>query len=185
MYHATKAKNIKSICDNGFNASEESRPDGRQNMLGPGVYTTRQYEKCLNAGEYGPVILKVAVYTGQQQCALCPEGCNINVIFPGKVKRIDKQNHPEQKTWQSKWDCAWVPPGCGMVQSEREENCVKSPMQVKVLGVCHGWDKLDQQTKNDANVFQVDPLAMSPREWEKIDELKNEFGTGWTDFGRN
>ena len=68
MYHATKSEHIGSIWRNGLRESQAKRPGGGDNMLGAGVYTTRQFKKCLNIGEYGNVVLKLAVYTGNLKC---------------------------------------------------------------------------------------------------------------------
>ncbi|KAF3850703.1 hypothetical protein F7725_012475 [Dissostichus mawsoni] len=51
----------------------------------------------------------------------------------GRVKRIDKDNHPMQKTWHSHgYDTAWVPPNIGLlaVRSGLEEDCVFDPKRV-------------------------------------------------------
>ena len=66
MYHATKAENIESIWTKGLRASKRIRPNGYRNMLGEGIYTSRQIGKCMNEGEYGSVVLKLAVYTGKK-----------------------------------------------------------------------------------------------------------------------
>lgn len=86
-------------------------------MLGPGVYLSKDISK---ASDYGNVVLRVSV----------------NV---GRVAKIDHQGHRLQKSWQdSGYDSAWVPPGCGMVPSDREENCIADPTRIKVLGRARG-----------------------------------------------
>ncbi len=48
----------------------------------------------------------------------------------GKVKKIDSDNHPLQKTWHSNgYDCVWVPPNSSIatIKSGREEDCVWDP----------------------------------------------------------
>lgn len=67
-------------------------------MLGRGVYVSKSYDK---AQRYGPAVIAALVY-------------------PGYVCKITTQNHPMQKAWHSKYDSAWVPPGCGMVDSGLE-----------------------------------------------------------------
>ena len=112
MFHGTKPGYVASILDNGF---WKSKAVG--NMLGEGVYTSRNPRKTETI--YGTCTLKLVVYTG-------------------KVKKIDSQNHAMQKTWQKEeldFDSAHVPIKCGMVGSGREETCVKEAWQVKVLGV--------------------------------------------------
>ena len=90
MYHGTSVRNAVSILnDNWFEPSDESR------MLGEGVYVTTTFEKACN---YGPIILKV-------------------LVDPGRICTITEQGHPRQKTWQSDFGSAWVPPNTpGMVR---------------------------------------------------------------------
>ncbi|KAM9440769.1 GCRV-induced gene 2p [Clarias gariepinus] len=116
MYHGTNLKSARTIIQSGFRQS----PDG---MLGPGVYVSRNQKKAerypLNSSYNDRVVLKLSV-----DC--------------GKVKKIDKDNHPMQKTWHANgYDTAWVPPKCGMkaVPSGLEEDCVWDPKQIEVIDV--------------------------------------------------
>jgi hypothetical protein len=105
MFHGTSASNARSIEREGFRESEDG-------MLGRGVYLSRDISK---AADYGSVVLRVSV----------------NV---GRVAKIDRQGHPLQKSWQNNgYDSAWVPPGCGMVSSNREENCIADPDRITIL----------------------------------------------------
>ncbi|KAI4899736.1 hypothetical protein NFI96_002198 [Prochilodus magdalenae] len=95
MFHGTTLRNALQILLYGFVPS-------RDGMLGPGVYVSRSfqkasaYPKCLRPGEE-KVILQLSVLVG-------------------RVKKIDYQGHPLQKTWhQAGYDTAWVPPNCGML----------------------------------------------------------------------
>ncbi|XP_039896762.1 uncharacterized protein LOC120739138 [Simochromis diagramma] len=113
MYHGTTSANAKRILMTGFGQSKNG-------MLGPGVYLSRDLEKAsrypIDYPEYDRVVIKVKV----------------NV---GRVIVINYQNHPLQKTWQySGYDTAWVPPGCGMVKSGLEENCVWDPNRISIIG---------------------------------------------------
>ncbi|CAJ1397677.1 unnamed protein product [Effrenium voratum] len=106
MYHGTSRTAAAQIELHGFCPSSDG-------MLGAGVYLSRNLNKARN---YGPVILE----------------CKVLV---GKVARIDRQGHPLQKTWHDAgFDTAWVPPGCGMVASGLEEDCVYEPARIQVLG---------------------------------------------------
>jgi hypothetical protein len=105
-YHGTDPDSARSIIANGFRASTDG-------MLGAGVYWSDQDSK---AKAYGTAILRLRVR-------------------PGKVKRVDRQGHPLQKTWQQTHDTAWVPAGCGMVPSELSENCTKDPSRISVVAV--------------------------------------------------
>jgi len=106
MYHGTSEQNARQVERSGFRPSTDG-------MLGRGVYLSRDLRK---AQAYGCVILK----------------CRVAV---GKVKIINHQDHPLQKSWaQNGYDTAWVPPNCGMVGSGLEEDCVSDPRKIKVVG---------------------------------------------------
>ncbi|GAA6221026.1 uncharacterized protein LOC108878189 [Lates japonicus] len=116
MYHGTSSANARLIIANGFQQSSGG-------MLGPGVYVSRDRKKAerypLNSNPSDRVVLELRVRVG-------------------RVKRIDKDNHPMQYTWNTQgYDTAWVPPNCGMkaVPSGLEEDCVFDPKRVKVVGI--------------------------------------------------
>lgn len=116
MYHGTTKASAKAILASGFCQSKDG-------MLGPGVYLSRDLKKAsrypINCLESDKVVIKVSV----------------NV---GRVIVINRQYHPRQKTWHDPrygdvYDTAWVPPGCGMVPSGLEEDCVWDPSRIKIL----------------------------------------------------
>ncbi|PWA16063.1 hypothetical protein CCH79_00016519 [Gambusia affinis] len=114
MFHGTTRALAQIICQSGFQPSKDG-------MLGPGVYLSRDLQKAsrypIGHDEWDKAVIKVKV----------------NV---GKVKRIDRQKHPLQKTWHYHgYDTAWVPPNCGMVPSGLEENCVWDPRRITILRV--------------------------------------------------
>ncbi|XP_038125754.1 uncharacterized protein LOC119773034 [Cyprinodon tularosa] len=116
MYHGTTAANAHLIITNGFQQSQKG-------MLGKGVYVSRDRKKAerypLNINASDRVVLKLHVRVG-------------------RVKRIDKDNHPMQYTWSTQgYDTAWVPPNCGMkaVPSGLEEDCVFDPSRIKVVDI--------------------------------------------------
>ncbi|XP_070760426.1 uncharacterized protein [Enoplosus armatus] len=114
MYHGTSVASARLIIANGFNQSSRG-------MLGKGVYVSRNKNK---ADRYGPVILELRVRVG-------------------RVKRIDRDNHPMQYTWHANgYDTAWVPPNIGLkaVPSGLEEDCVFDPKRVKVVGIAKAKD---------------------------------------------
>ncbi|XP_069077597.1 uncharacterized protein [Pleurodeles waltl] len=126
MYHGTFVTTARSIITSGFMAS----PDG---MLGQGVYISRDMKKAqrypLKAAAKDKVVLIL----------------NVDV---GKVKKIDQDNHPMQKSWHSQgYDTAWVPPNCGMksVPSGLEEDCVWDPLRIQVIDVQHATDSSIQE----------------------------------------
>lgn len=107
MFHGTDPSAARSIQQGGFRPSTGG-------MLGAGVYLSRDVRK---ARGYGSIVLK----------------CVVNV---GKVKCINYQGHPLQKSWhQNGYDTAWVPPNCGMVSSGLEEDCVYDPKRIRIVGV--------------------------------------------------
>eukprot|EP00928_Gymnodinium_smaydae_P026620 TRINITY_DN20843_c0_g3_i1.p1 TRINITY_DN20843_c0_g3~~TRINITY_DN20843_c0_g3_i1.p1 ORF type:complete len:884 (-),score=113.95 TRINITY_DN20843_c0_g3_i1:213-2864(-) len=109
MFHGTSRENAHSIERYGFRPTVDG-------MLGPGVYCSRDLRK---ARRYGAVVLRLSVQLG-------------------RVIKIDKRGHPLQKIWQTEvggsFDAAWVPPNSGVVPSGLEENCVRSPSQIVILG---------------------------------------------------
>ncbi|KAJ8275641.1 hypothetical protein COCON_G00073930 [Conger conger] len=114
MYHGTSKEAAESIMRNGFTPSIDG-------MLGRGVYLSRNIQKAsrypLNLANADRRVLELKV----------------NV---GRVKKIDRQGHPLQKTWHDAgYNTAWVPPNCGMVPSGEEEDCVWNPHRIKVIRV--------------------------------------------------
>ena len=116
MYHGTSVANARGIIASGFRQSSGG-------MLGKGVYVSRDKKKAerypLNSNASDRVVLEVHVRVG-------------------RVKRIDKDNHPMQFNWSTQgYDTAWVPPKCGMkaVPSGLEEDCVFDPKRVKVKAI--------------------------------------------------
>ncbi|KAF4094706.1 hypothetical protein G5714_023784 [Onychostoma macrolepis] len=112
MYHGTTREAAEQIKVSGFKQSSGG-------MLGRGVYLSRDLEKAsrypLDLPENQRVVLRVKVKVG-------------------KVKKIDRQYHPLQKTWHDQgYDTAWCPPGCGMVPSGLEEDCVWDPKRITVI----------------------------------------------------
>ena len=123
MFHGTDPDAASSIVrEQRFDIST-----GSHQMLGNGIYVSKSRAK---AQRYGPVVFKLLVY-------------------PGAVRRVDRQGHQWQKTWQKFYDSAWVPRGCGMVPSGLEENCIKSDSQICILGVCKGFGYLDEDAQDE------------------------------------
>ncbi|XP_034025449.1 uncharacterized protein LOC117509946 [Thalassophryne amazonica] len=122
MFHGTTVANARQIIPNRFKPSSDG-------MLGKGVYVSREKGKAqrypLKISSSDRVVLELRVYVG-------------------RVKRIDQDNHPMQKTWNANgYDTAWVPRNCGMksVPSGNEENCVFDPKRVEVTGIAQAPDK--------------------------------------------
>ena len=47
--------------------------------------------------------------------------------------------------------------------------------------MCHGWDQVDPAVKELDGLKQVKKRYLSQDEWEIVDELKDQYGSGWTD----
>ncbi|XP_072244241.1 uncharacterized protein [Leuresthes tenuis] len=128
MYHGTSVANARHIIISGFQQSSGG-------MLGKGVYVSRDKKKAdrypIGSNPSNRVVLELHVRVG-------------------RVKRIDKDNHPMQYTWNTQgYDTAWVPPNCGMkaVPSGLEEDCVFDPKRVKVVGIAKAPDTLLAELK--------------------------------------
>jgi len=108
MFHGTNEAAAAKIEREGFRPSVSG-------MLGSGVYCSRDLRK---ARAYGKVVFLLRVNLG-------------------RVLKIDRMDHPLRTIWQTPtgglYDCAWVPPNCGVVRSGLEENCVRLPSQIKVV----------------------------------------------------
>ncbi len=112
MYHGTSREAAEIIKRSGFRQSSGG-------MLGRGVYLSRDLQKAskypLDLLESQRVVLRVRVDVG-------------------KVKKIDYQGHPLQKTWHDHgYDTAWCPPNCRMVPSGLEEDCVWETNRITVI----------------------------------------------------
>mmetsp|Transcript_40250 Transcript_40250/g.116361 ORF Transcript_40250/g.116361 Transcript_40250/m.116361 type:complete len:126 (-) Transcript_40250:55-432(-) len=119
MYHGTTADRARSINANGFQRSKDG-------MLGAGVYLTRDINKARGYGDGTIITVSVAV---------------------GKVKKIDRQGHPLQKSWHNHgYDSAWVPPDSGMVLSGLTETCIYDPSRIHIVGIKYGSGKKDDCT---------------------------------------
>ncbi|KAM3611711.1 uncharacterized protein V6R79_023052 [Siganus canaliculatus] len=140
MYHGTTIASARLIIANGFKQSSGG-------MLGRGVYVSRDKKKA-------------------DRYPLYNDGSD-RVVFElrvkvGRVKRIDIDNHPMQKTWNANgYDTAWVPPNCGMkaVPSGLEEDCVYDPKNVKVAAISSAPATVLQELQQLlANSLQQSPV---------------------------
>lgn len=150
MYHATRQpENVANILDNGFRISQ-----GSGFLLGDGLYVSRDIEKTLS---YGDVCFKLLVY-------------------PGKTLRVEDQEDPLRTSWQGDFSSAWVPPYCGMVPSGREETCVKSSAQVRILGIAYGHDLLDLGTQARVRDAFGTGDNINPLENRALDAMLEDLG---------
>jgi len=119
-------ENVGPILNSGFNISQRGESGNPNLLLGDGLYVSRDIEKTLL---YGSVCFKLLVY-------------------PGKTLTVDDSTTMEARTsWQREHSSAWIPPNNKVHPSGKEETCVKSTLQVRVLGIAYGHELLDQQTK--------------------------------------
>ncbi|XP_030264083.1 uncharacterized protein LOC115575853 isoform X1 [Sparus aurata] len=141
MYHGTTKENAEAILRSGFRQSADG-------MLGRGVYLSRDLKKAscypIDHPESDKAVIKVSVDVG-------------------KVIRIDRQNHPHQKTWHDLgYDTAWVPPNCGMVRSGLEEDCVWDPNRIQIINIInprppYGYSDTNRHYKWAEDDFDVPP----------------------------
>lgn len=126
MYHGTTLEAARDIKRNGFRRSSGG-------MLGPGVYVSRSVDKAKRYPLKPDPDERLAIIKLK--------------VRVGKVKRIDRQDHPLQETWHKHgYDTAWVPPNCGMVPSGLEEDCVWDPARIEVLEM---WE-VERRTKDES-----------------------------------
>ena len=131
-------------------------------LLGPGIYVSRDINKTR---AYGGVCFKLLVYTG-------------------KTVTVDAADN--QGSWRSSFDSAYLPPNNRVVKSRREETCVKSSDQVKILGIAYGYhesgvrsgvirnlegtnDDLDREEK-----MVLENMVLEKKIKSRADELKKE-----------
>ncbi|KAI3372463.1 hypothetical protein L3Q82_022952 [Scortum barcoo] len=117
MYHGTSIAAARLIIANGFKQSTGG-------MLGKGVYVSRDRQKAERYPLFSQIADRVVL--------------EVRCVRVGRVKRIDKDNHPMQFTWSSHgYNTAWVPPKSGLqaVPSGLEEDCVFDPKRVTVVGI--------------------------------------------------
>ncbi|XP_078720895.1 uncharacterized protein LOC144937526 [Lampetra fluviatilis] len=157
MYHGTSEDGARAILSGGFRQSTDG-------MLGPGVYVSRDVYKAeaypRNVPRKKRVVLKLQV----------------NV---GRVKKINRQNHPLQKAWHLEgYDTAWVPPNCGMVPSGLEEECVWDPDRVTVIDVVQAPPYFEY---SPLAVNEINPIDMIYTMYHgtDIDGARNIFARGF------
>ncbi len=113
MYHGTTERAAEQIKIRGFQPSAGG-------MLGRGIYLSRDLNKASRYPLDKP-----------QERAVIRVKVNV-----GRVKKIDYQGHPLQKTWhENGYNTAWCPPNCGMVSSGLEEDCVWDPNLITIIDV--------------------------------------------------
>ena len=141
MYHSTKTcEQVEGILDNGFKLSSR-----HENMLGEGIYVSATLEKAIC---YGDFTMKLLVYTG-------------------RTCKVDEQGHPKQKSWQTDYGCAWVPPNCRMVPSGRQVL-----LQFQIFTFMVGYGSLAGGLNNMNMRFRNPPISYTrtPKRTSKITE---------------
>lgn len=158
MYHATrKIKDVASVLDHGFKISQGA--SNRNLLLGDGLYVSRDICKTQ---EYGEVCFKLLVY-------------------PGKTVRVTEMADPLRTTWQSEYSSAWVPPTPGM-GSGKEETCVKSSAQVRILGIAYGHELLDPVTQSRVRDLFGTGDSLDRGENHVLDLMVEELGIVYSTF---
>ncbi|XP_078415967.1 uncharacterized protein LOC144691597 [Cetorhinus maximus] len=147
MYHGTHKNNAANIIRSGFTPSKDG-------LLGPGIYVSRDMNKARAypklTADHDKVVFKLKVRVG-------------------KVKKIDLDNHPLQKTWhQQGYDCAWVPPKCGMtfIPSGKEEDCIWNPERITVVDVAYANDLVKKDLRK---LIRTQPMAREVKAKDQCD----------------
>ena len=68
----------------------------------------------------------------------------------------------------------WLPPGAGLVKSDRQENCIRHPDQIAVLGIVRGWTKLKPEDKALTKPVEGS-LTLTPQETKIVDKLVDKL----------
>jgi len=160
MYHSTRnVGNVSSIIQTGFNISQRGESGNPNLLLGDGLYVSRDIEKTL---DYGKVCFKLLVY-------------------PGKTFLVqDSTTMEERMGWQRENSSAWIPSNNKVHPSGREETCVKSATQVRVLGVAYGHELLDHQTRTMVrNLFGTGD-TLDRHENKVLDIMLEDLGIVYT-----
>ena len=162
MYHATKTpETAAKIISGGFDISRGG-PSGHPNLfLGDGLYVSRDIHKTQL---YGTVCFKLLVY-------------------PGKTFVVGNDTTKEERTsWQSEYSSAWIPPNNNIHPSGLEETCVKSPSQVRVLGIAYGHELLDFNTQSMIKNQFGTADHLDPDENRTLDAMLEQLGIIYSNF---
>lgn len=151
MYHGSTVENIASILENGFVPSTGNTSRQR---FGDGVYVSRDIVKAFN---YGDVTLKLLVYEGHQRV--------MNAKKDGRKRR-----------WQEDFMSAWVPADSPVAKDKMEETCVRSESQIRVLGVCYGWELLPASLKKTVTHSSMFGGTVDRYENECLERMTSELG---------
>jgi len=153
MYHATHPRNVVDIIENGFNRSQGAE---RNLLFGDGLYVSRDIEKTLG---YGDVCFKLLVY-------------------PGKTLRVESLEDPLRTTWHKKFSSAWLPPNHAVSTRHpgREETCVKSSTQVRILGISYGHELLEPATKARLRDLFGTGDSLDKHENRVLDQMLEDLG---------
>jgi len=162
MYHATKAANVESILQGGFNLST-----GPKQMLGDGIYCSLTIKKC--GPKYGDVIFRLLVYTGR----------TYKCTAQADPRRV---GGPNAERWQTDYASCWVPPNStDLNPSGLEENCIRSRNQIRILGIAKGWDKLAPNVQDlTTNTELANANQLSDNEEKILSQMRGEVGESWT-----
>jgi len=162
MYHATKTpESAAKIIQEGFDISQGG-PAGNPNLfLGDGLYVSRDIHKTQL---YGTVCFKLLVY-------------------PGKTFVVEENTSKEERiSWQGEFSSAWIPPNNKIHPTGLEETCVKSPSQVRVLGIAYGYELLDFNTQSMIKNQFGTADHLDPDENRTLDAMLEQLGIIYSNF---
>lgn len=162
MYHSTRrTENVGAILDSGFKISQRGESGNPDLLLGDGLYVSRDIEKTLS---YGNVCFKLLVY-------------------PGKTFMVQNDTTAEDRVhWQKEHSSAWIPAKNKVHPSGKEETCVKSTSQVRVLGMAYGHELLDLQTRGRVRDMFGTGDTLDRYENRVLDLMLEDLGIVYSSF---
>ena len=93
MYHATRnIRNVAEVLDQGFKISQNQ---GRNLLLGDGLYVSRDISKTQEYGEVASILIRHDLHQNSHV-----KVCFKLLVYPGKAVRVTEMNDPLRTTWQ-------------------------------------------------------------------------------------
>ena len=93
MYHATRnIRNVAEVLDQGFKISQNQ---GRNLLLGDGLYVSRDIFKTQEYGEVASILIRQDLHQN-----IHVQVCFKLLVYPGKAVRVTEMNDPLRTSWQ-------------------------------------------------------------------------------------
>ena len=81
-----------------------------------------------------------------------------------------------KRTWQDAFMSAWVPADSPLAKRKMEETCVRSADQIRILGVCYGWDLLPDEVRKSVTHSSLFGTSVDRNENECLEKMTTELG---------